>query len=115
MTCFKFAERRFDEANISDKQFRERYRVPRSVVDYLEERFFEALKFPTQRNKPLSPREQILVFLHFSGTNSFYHVMRDCHGIGTDTVFRCVHRVCEVLFQIRNEFIRYLISEYIIS
>jgi hypothetical protein len=92
---------------VTDKVFRERYRVPRSVVDFLEERYKEKLKPETLRNKSLSARQQILIYLHFIGTNSFYHVERDVHGVGTNTVFRVVHKVTEVLYADREAFIHW--------
>ena len=98
----QYAQRQFSE-DISDKVFRERYRVPRAVVDHLEEKLGDKLRHKTERNNPLSPRDQIKIFLHFLGTNAFYHVLRDCHGVSTDTVFRTVHRVCDKLFELRND------------
>ena len=83
----QFNERKFDE-NIDDKTFCERYRVPPQIVDLLEEKLNDRLMPKTGRNKSLSARDQIKVFLHFLGTNAFYHVVRDCHKIRTDTVFR---------------------------
>jgi len=100
------AQRQFSE-DISDKVFRERYRVPRAVVDHLEEKLGDKLQHKSGRNNPLSPRDQIKIFLHFLGTNSFYHVLRDCHGVSTDTVFRTVHRVCDELFELRNDYIQW--------
>lgn len=41
------------------------------------------------------------------GTSAFYHVIRDCHGVGTDTVHRVVHSVCNALFDLREEFVRW--------
>ena len=40
---------------------------------------------------------QIELFLHFIGTNSFYHVMRDARGPSTHTVHRVVHRVSKAI------------------
>ena len=102
----QFATRDFDE-DVSDKTFRERYRVPREVVNLLEEKLSADLKHATRRNQGLSPRDQIKVFLHFVGTNSFFHVMRDCHGVSTDTVFRTVHRVCNLLYLLREDHIKW--------
>ena len=79
----QFAPRQFSE-DITDKVFRERYRVPRAVVDHLEEKLGDKLRHKTDRNKPLSPRDQIKIFLHFLGTNSFYHVIRNCHGVSKE-------------------------------
>ena len=102
----QFSTRDFDE-DISDKTFRERYRVPRNVMDLLEEKLSADLKHPTRRNQGLSPRDQIKVFLHFVGTNAFFHVMRDCHGVSTDTVFRTVHKVCNLLYMLREDYIKW--------
>lgn len=41
------------------------------------------------------------------GTNSFYHTLRDVHGVGTDTVFRTVHSVMTGLYQLREEYIHW--------
>ena len=41
----------------------------------------------------------------FSGTAVFYHVLRDCHGISTETVHRAVHAVCDALFELREDYI----------
>lgn len=48
---------------------------------------------------------QILVFLHFVGTNSFYHVVRDSQGPSPQTVGRIVRRVASALFDLKNEII----------
>ena len=74
-----FSERKFSE-EVSDIEFRQRYRVSREVIDYLTDRLTPLLQCPTKCNQPLSPREQIKMFLHFLGTNSFYHVLRDAEG-----------------------------------
>ena len=102
----QYAQRQFTEDS-NDNIFRERYRVPREVVDHLEEKLGANLQHPTRRNNPLSPRDQIKIFLHFLGTNAFYHTLRDCHGVSTDTVFRTVHRVCDALFELRNVYIKW--------
>ncbi|XP_047146181.1 putative nuclease HARBI1 [Hydra vulgaris] len=65
------------------------------------------LHHPTQRNKSLSPRDQIKIFLHFLGTASFYHVERDCHGVRKDTSNRAVHAVLDNLFCQREKIIHW--------
>ena len=64
-----FKQRDFSE-DIDDKVFRERYRVPRAVVDVLEEKLAPKLEHPTERNQRLTPRDQIKIFLHFLGNCS---------------------------------------------
>ena len=41
------------------------------------------------------------------GTGSFYHSLRDIHGIGKDTVFRSIHKVLDLLFDLREEYIHW--------
>lgn len=49
--------------------------------------------------------QQLLVFLHFHGRNSFYHVMHSCHGISTSTVWNVIHRVTPAKPSLRRELI----------
>jgi nuclease HARBI1 len=67
----------------------------------------ERLQHTTGRNNPLSVHQQLLTFLPFVGTNSFYHVTRDCHNLSTNSVFRIIHRVIDALFELRNEFVKF--------
>jgi nuclease HARBI1 len=102
----QFQPRKFEE-EIDDKTFRERYRVPRNVLDQLEEILTDKLKHNTHRNCSLQPRDQIKIFLHFIGTSAFYHILRDCHGVSTETVHRAVHSVCDALFDLRENYIHW--------
>ena len=36
-------------------------------------------------------RQQLLVFLHFHGINSFYNLMHSCHGVSSSTVWHIIH------------------------
>ena len=103
---FQFHPRRFPE-DCSEKQFRERYRVPIAVVDQLEAKFLAQLQPPTKRNQSLSCRDQIKVFLHFLGCNGFYHDVAFSHGISTDAVFRIVHKVANAILTLREETINW--------
>lgn len=87
-----FRTRRFEQTILYPREFRQRFRVPPCVVDHLEEKLSPTLTYPTLRNNPLSARQQILVFLTFVGTNSFYHVLRDCTGVTEGTICKTVHR-----------------------
>ena len=69
LCCFQFVPRSFEE-DVSDKKFRERYRVPRAVLDKLEAALFERLNPKTRRNQSISARDQIKIFLHFLGMAS---------------------------------------------
>ena len=100
----QFEDLHFEE-DVTDQKFREQYRVPRSVLDYLEVRLYDDLHHPTNRSRSLSPRQQIMVYLHFIRCNPFYHILRDVHGLSTHSVFRIVHDVNDALFKLREEFI----------
>jgi hypothetical protein len=50
---------------------------------------------------------QIMLFVHFLGTNGFYHLIRDARGPSSHTVFRTVHRVAEAISSLQDEVIRW--------
>lgn len=83
--------RKFEET-ISPTEYRQRFRVPPEVVDFLEEKLDDVLTYPTLRNNPMSAREQILMFLFFTGTNSLYHVVKEARGPVESTVCRTLKR-----------------------
>ena len=99
-----FLPRCFGDA-IDEVTRRQQHRVPEAVVDYLEERLGPILQHRTQRNQPLTPRQQIETFLHFSGTNCFFHLMRDARGPSTHTVHRTVRRVTAAILTLKKEVI----------
>jgi hypothetical protein len=54
----KFLNRKFDE-DTDDITYRQQHRVPKSVIDFLEEKLSILLTHPTKRNRPFSSREQV--------------------------------------------------------
>ena len=90
----------FFKEDVYENVFREQYRVPRAVIYFLETRLKDDLQHYTKRNKSISVRFQIMVYLHFIGTNVFFHVLRDCHGISTNTIYRIIHSVGEAIFNV---------------
>ena len=99
-----FEERRlFDIRN--SRQFREKYRLPIEAFECLLTALAPQLEHGTRRNKALSARDQLQVFLHFLETNSFYHVMHSCHGISTSTVWNIRDRVFPAILSQRRELI----------
>lgn len=87
-----FRLRRFDDHVLYAREFRQRFRIPMQVLERLEDSLEDILAYPSLRNRPLTVRQQLLIFLSFAGTNSFYHVLRDCTGITEGTICRTVHR-----------------------
>lgn len=87
-----FRPRRFENTVLYPREFKQRFQVPMSVLNLLERKLSPVLTRSSLRNHPLSARHQILIFLYFLGTNSFYHVLRECVGIVQSTVCKTVHR-----------------------
>ena len=54
----QFNERKFDE-DCDDDVYKERHRIPREAVDYLEEKLSPKLTYESRRNRPLTPRQQV--------------------------------------------------------
>ena len=95
-----FEERRlFDIEN--PREFREKFRLPVDAFVHLLELIGPRLEHRTRRNRPLMARQQLLVFLRFLGTNSFYHVIHSGHGISTSTVWHIIHRVVPVILSFK--------------
>jgi len=89
--------RNFEQRRLLDvqhlREFRQKFRLPIEAFEHLLEAVGPQLEHRTRRNMALTARQQLLVFLHFLGTNSFYHVMHLCHGILTSTVWNVIARV----------------------
>ena len=91
-----------------DIEFKEKFRLSTECVAFLENRLGQALQHSSLRNMALSPRQQLLLFLRFVGTNGYYHLVADAHGVSKATVCRVVRRVSGlVLNELENEYIRW--------
>ena len=80
-----FAERRpLDTEN--PREFRQKFRLPVDAFAHLLELIGPQMEHRTRRHKgALTSRQQLLIFLYFLGTNSFYHVMHSGHEVSTST------------------------------
>lgn len=87
-------------------------RVPREVSSpcgYLcsLELIGSQMEHRTRRKGALTARQQLLIFLYFLGTNSFYHVMHSCHEVSTSTVWQIICRVVPAIVTLKRDFIRW--------
>jgi hypothetical protein len=57
----QFKKRSFGEA-VDEVMRKQQHRVPLEVVNYLEDVLTPLLQHPTNRNQPLSPRQQVKIF-----------------------------------------------------
>jgi len=103
--------RRFDhnffDVNVSERVFREKHRVSPVVLEDLVNWIGPELSRRNRRGLPFTPKQRIQIFLHFLGTNGFYHEVGSCHLISRSAVGTIVREVAEVLFSHRNEVIRW--------
>ena len=83
----------------SDREFVERFRMRPSEIDFVLSKIGPSIQHPTPKNKALSPRQQILIALHFLGNGGQYHGVSDMHGVSTATVCRSVHRVVDAIIE----------------
>jgi len=89
------------------REFREKFCLPVDAFIHLLELIGLHLEHRTRCNRPLTARQQHLVFLDFLGTNSFYHVMHSFHGTSTSTVWHIIHRVVPLILSFKCEFIQW--------
>ncbi len=95
--------RRLLDLDGSPHDFRRRFRMSKEVFAYILNRTSARLQHTTQRNRALTPKEQLLSFFHVIGTNSLYHVMRDVHGPSASTICRVVKRVAVVIVEVLEQ------------
>lgn len=77
--------------------FRQSFRVDQTVFVQIEQ-YIGRYLVNNQRNHALSPRQKILTALHFLGNGCQYHVNGQTHTISKSTVFRCIHRICRLIW-----------------
>ncbi len=91
----------------SPKLFRQRFRIPVQLAQYLVQRLEPLLAHRTKRNKALSTQEQVLSFLHLGASNNLYHNIRDIHGPSPPTVCRIMRRVSEAICSLEGELLHF--------
>lgn len=99
-----------DFNNLDDSKFVMRYRFSKPVVLKILEQIDAALEFPTDRNKPLTPVQQLLLTLRFYATGSFQIVSGDLHGISKATVSRYIRKVSEAIASLSHLYINFPIE-----
>ncbi|XP_050297261.1 putative nuclease HARBI1 [Anthonomus grandis grandis] len=74
-------------------EFNERFRLPSAKFYVILNRIEQQLAHDTRRNYALTPKQQLMVALHWLGSGMQYHSAGDMHGISKATVCRIVHKV----------------------
>lgn len=83
-------------------EFKERFRLRPNEAEFVVTRLAPRL-IDSNKNMALTPRQQLLVALHWLGNGSQYHGIGDMHGVSKSTVCRSLKRVVnaivDLLFQ----------------
>lgn len=61
--------------------FKQRFRIAPATADAILNIIGPRIEHKTNRNHALSPRQQLLVALHFFGSGCQYHCIGDMHGV----------------------------------
>ncbi|XP_053382450.1 putative nuclease HARBI1 [Mercenaria mercenaria] len=106
--------RRIDRqlTDLTDEELRQRYRFSADNIDRLVELLGPTLERRTRRNQALTPRQQILITLRFLATGNFMQVIGDTFGVDISTVSRVVRDVTDVLFGLKDQFIKFPVTDH---
>ena len=93
--------------NLTEEQFRARYRFGRASIDFILDSIEDGLKRKTKRNHALKPIDQLLIELRFYASGSFLQVIGDTIGVDKSTVSRVVYDVSRLLAAKQAQFIKW--------
>ncbi|KAF2891122.1 hypothetical protein ILUMI_15051 [Ignelater luminosus] len=65
------------------------------AIEYVLQVIGGDLQYNTERNRALTPQQQLLTALNWLGNGARYHGVADKHGLHKSTVQRCVQNVCQ--------------------
>jgi len=80
-------------------EFRERFRLREEEVEFVLSMIGNSLQHRSNKNGALSPKEQLLLALHWLGNGSQYHAICDMHGVSKATVCRALKKVISCIFE----------------
>ncbi|XP_045199038.2 putative nuclease HARBI1 [Mercenaria mercenaria] len=101
--------RRIDRqlTDFDDEELRKRYRFSSDNIDRLVRLLQHRLERRTQRNRPLTPPQQVMIALRFYASGNFLQVIGDTFGVDVATVSRTVTDVMDALFDLKDRVIRF--------
>lgn len=92
----------------TDNELRARYRFGRAGIQFIVDLLNDEISPTTQRSKPLSTLEQVLVTLRFLASGSFLQVVGDTFfAFDKATVSRVVRRVTVALAGKMDQFVKF--------
>ncbi|CAK1602658.1 unnamed protein product [Parnassius mnemosyne] len=106
-----YKERRDYFEEYDDVDFRTRFRLSKeSCLDVLQ-MIEDKLEYPSNRNKSISPINQLLLTLRYYATGSQQITMGDYCGMSKSTSHRIIHRVTVAIASLGRQFIKFPASE----
>lgn len=99
--------RKDDFYSMEDTKFVTRYRLSKQVVLKVLEEIDDKLEYPTNRNRPVSPLQQLLLTLRFYATGSFQIVSADLSGVSKSTVSRYIRKVSIAISSLASKYIQF--------
>lgn len=80
-----------------EMQFREAFRISHVQCEYLLSKIGIYVQHKTKKNRAMSPKDRMLMTLHWLGSGAQYHGIAHMHGVGKSTVCRAIHRVIDAV------------------
>ncbi|XP_026740914.1 putative nuclease HARBI1 [Trichoplusia ni] len=102
---FKERPNYFEEYDEHD--FVIRFRLSKEATLSLLAKIEHRLEYTSDRNKPISPVNQLLATLRFYATNNTQMSIGDFVGISTPTSHRVIHQVSAAIASLHKEYIRF--------
>ncbi|XP_053390981.1 putative nuclease HARBI1 [Mercenaria mercenaria] len=102
---FRRVSRQTDD--LYNEELRRHYRFGSENLDRLEDLIGDRLQHGTNRNFSLTARQQIPIALRLFASGFFLQLIGDIFGVDIATVSRTITRVTDVLFSLKDEYIRF--------
>lgn len=100
-----------DFFKLTEKEFKERFRLNKKTVTYLFNLIGKKLEHYSDRNNPVSPMNQLLITLRYYSCGSCTTVMESDFSVTKSTITRIVHKVTVLLASLREYFVRMPMSK----
>jgi hypothetical protein len=95
----KIYKERINFSKLGEFEFKEKFRLSAEEVEFVLSKIGSRLEHKTQKNKALSPNQQLLTALHWLGNGGQYHGISDMHGISKATVCRVIKKVISAIVE----------------
>lgn len=80
--------------------FREDFRIESKVAEIVLNGISIRIQNDITKYQVLTPQQQLLITLHFLGTNAQYHAVGAMHGVHKSTICNCIHNVIKAIIDV---------------